>query len=129
MSRSSNSKTREAYAQERSGLDFKLIGWMVLGSFAITGITILSIGLYATSGLSGPDPVTIKNTIAGNYQIQGIGWDGDGRTNGVGVFNVGTHAYGISVDGTVHTCLANLKQAQAKTPIICRDHFVVQPKP
>jgi hypothetical protein len=129
MSRTSNSKTRASQAQDGYRLDVKVIGGVVGVFFGLAGLIVLTAWGYGASGLAGPSPQAIKDVIVQNYQIQGIGWDGDGRDNGVGVFNVGTHAYGISVDGTVHTCLANMEQAQAKPPIICKDKFVVQPNP
>ncbi|MCQ1843888.1 hypothetical protein NOH08_23280, partial [Escherichia coli] len=115
--------------QSGSPIDFKVVGAIVGGFFGVAGILVLATWGYNASGLAGPNPETIKAAIATNYEIQGNGWNGDGRTNGVGVFNVGTHAFGISVDGTVHICLANLEQVHAKQPITCNDHFVVTPKP
>jgi hypothetical protein len=121
--------TSTGEARKNPGLiDFRAVGLIVGGFGGIIVILLLLAWGYAASGLSGPDPMTIKAAIASNYDIQGVGWNGDGRSDGVSAFDPGTHAFEISVAGDVHICLANLEQAQARQSIICNDHFVVHPK-
>lgn len=125
MSRAPNGKTRT----QVSRVDFKAAGATVGVFFGIVGILSLATWVLLVSGLAGPKPETVEETIAHSYEVQGIEWNGDRLANGVGVSDLGTYTFAITVDGAVHTCLANLEQAQAKQPITCNDHFVVTPKP
>jgi hypothetical protein len=112
-----------------SRIDFKAVGATVGVFFGTVGILGFATWALVVAGLAGPKPETVEATISHSYEIQGIVWNGERLANGVGVFDLGTYTFEITVDGAIHTCLANLEQAQSKHPIICNDKFVVQPKP